>query len=75
MCPACESPNTQVVRVQGAQGAAEHFVPWARDAARHNAGAAHIEQLWGAPTAEIMPCGTWGFGFVSPWVSGDGEFL
>jgi 2-polyprenyl-3-methyl-5-hydroxy-6-metoxy-1,4-benzoquinol methylase len=56
------------------QGAAEHFVPRARDAARHNALTAHIEQLWGAPTAEIMRCGTCGFGFVSPWVSGDCEF-
>jgi hypothetical protein len=27
-----------------------------------------------APTAEIMRCGTCGFGFVSPWASGDGEF-
>jgi len=73
-CPACRSPDTTTVRQQSIAGAAEHFVPRARDTARHEALVDHLEGLWGDHGARILDCRGCGFGFVHPYVGGDERF-
>lgn len=74
-CPACKDGHGATIRRYDAESAADHFVPRDRDPARHRQLVTHLrEVLWEQDVVEVQRCGTCGFGFAVPWVSGDADF-
>lgn len=73
-CPACHTTTTRSIRVQTAEGAAEHFVPRARFPERNAALVSHLRSMWGAGEATIATCSQCGFGFSDPFIGGDERF-
>jgi len=73
-CPACHGTNCFPVRVVEVEEAAQHFVLREDDQERHQALARHICSLWNGRTCDIVECKACGFGFASPFQSGDSRF-
>jgi len=74
ICPACRAAEGRPVQRHAAQAAAEHFVPRARDEARHRELVEHLRTLWGGDAVAIEQCEGCGFGYAVPWVGGDARF-
>lgn len=74
LCPACGESEGQLTNRHSATAAAEHFVPRARDRARHDALIDHLKALWGRDHVEVHECPSCGFGYAVPFVGGDADF-
>ena len=73
-CPACHAGRAErLYRVDAAQ-AAQHYVRREAHPERHDALRAHIAELWGQPTCDVLRCTACRFGFAWPYVAGDARF-
>ena len=73
-CPICESSDLRAVRTFTAAEAAQHFVTAEQDLSRHERLAAVIASLWRQDEATSRQCNGCQFGFIDPFVAGDGQF-
>jgi len=73
-CPVCANGATDVKFRVSASTAAQHFVHRAANPKVNAELASHISDLWSGRDCEIRICRECGFGFASPFISGDARF-
>lgn len=73
-CPACHSENNRILYRFSAEEAAQTWIAYEKQPAKHAELAAHIKTLWQREYANKAECKDCTFGFGDPFIAGDGRF-
>ncbi len=73
-CPICCCKDAHLLYSVTSEQAAQHFVLAQTNAKRHLELKAHIENLWGQNSCDIVCCDNCGFCYAYPFIAGDQKF-